>query len=396
MFNHDICVVGGCGRAGLPLAIAFADKKQKVIVYDRSKSRVDKVNSGVMPFLEEGCDEKLKQVIGKSLTATDNRDSVATAKFVIIVVDTPVDEHLNPVYSAMIELLKELLPSIVYDQCIVLRSTVYPGTAQRMNDFFKEKGARVHVTFCPERIAEGKALSELESLPQIVSAFDDKGLDEVSSLFKRLTKDIVILEPIEAELAKLFTNTWRYVQFSIANQLFMLASQYDFDFYKIYHAMTYNYPRTQGLPRPGFAAGPCLFKDTMQLAAFSNNTYFLGHAAMLVNEGLPNFIVQKLKSKTDLSNSNVGILGMAFKANSDDERDSLSFKLKRLLEIEAKAVYFTDVYIKRDYFISAEELVKICDIIIVAAPHEDYRSLKIGEDKLLVDIWNFYNKGGVF
>jgi len=395
MFNHDICVVGGCGRAGLPLAIAFADKKQKVIVYDRSKSRVDKVNSGVMPFLEEGCDEKLKQVIGKSLMATDNRDSVATAKFVIIVVDTPVDEHLNPVYSAMIELLKELLPSIVYDQCIVLRSTVYPGTAQRMNDFFKEKGARVHVTFCPERIAEGKALSELESLPQIVSAFDDKGLDEVSSLFKRLTKDIVILEPIEAELAKLFTNTWRYVQFSIANQLFMLASQYDFDFYKIYHAMTYNYPRTQGLPRPGFAAGPCLFKDTMQLAAFSNNTYFLGHAAMLVNEGLPNFIVQKLKSKTDLSNSNVGILGMAFKANSDDERDSLSFKLKRLLEIEAKAVYFTDVYIKRDYFISAEELVKICDIIIVAAPHEDYRSLKIGEDKLLVDIWNFYNKGGV-
>lgn len=395
MFNHDICVVGGCGRAGLPLAIAFADKKQKVIVYDRSKSRVDKVNSGVMPFLEEGCDEKLKQVIGKSLTATDNIDSVATAKFVIIVVDTPVDEHLNPVYSAMIELLKELLPSIVYDQCIVLRSTVYPGTAQRMNDFFKEKGARVHVTFCPERIAEGKALSELESLPQIVSAFDDKGLDEVSSLFKRLTKDIVVLEPIEAELAKLFTNTWRYVQFSIANQLFMLASQYDFDFYKIYHAMTYNYPRTQGLPRPGFAAGPCLFKDTMQLAAFSNNTYFLGHAAMLVNEGLPNFIVQKLKSKTDLSNSNVGILGMAFKANSDDERDSLSFKLKRLLEIEAKAVYFTDVYIKRDYFISAEELVKICDIIIVAAPHEDYRSLNISEDKLLVDIWNFYNKGGV-
>jgi len=394
MFEYDICVVGGCGRAGLPLAIAFTDKKQKVIIYDLNKSRVDKVNSGTMPFLEEGCEEKLKQVIGKSLIATDNRDSVAKAKFVIIVVDTPVDEHLNPVYSAMIELLEELVPGLVDDQCIVLRSTVYPGTAQRMNDFFKEKGARVHVAFCPERIAEGKALSELESLPQIVSAFDDKGLREVSSLFKILTKDIVILEPIEAELAKLFTNTWRYVQFSIANQLFMLASQYDLDFYKIYHAMTYKYPRTQGLPRPGFAAGPCLFKDTMQLAAFSNNTYFLGHAAMLVNEGLPNFIVQKLKSRTDLSDNNVGILGMAFKANSDDERDSLSFKLKRLLEREAKRVYCTDAYIKRDYFVSAEELVNICDIIIVSAPHEDYRSLKIGEDKLLVDIWNFYNKGG--
>jgi UDP-N-acetyl-D-mannosaminuronic acid dehydrogenase len=158
--------------------------------------------------------------------------------------------------------------------------------------------------------------------------------------------------------------------------------------------MTYKYPRAQDLPKPGFAAGPCLFKDTMQLAAFSSNTFFLGHAAMLINEGLPNYIVEKLKGKTPLQDKTVGILGMAFKANSDDERDSLSFKLKKLLEIEASKVYCADPYVRRDYFISAEELVEICDIIIVAAPHYEFKTLNISEDKILVDVWNFYGKGG--
>ena len=131
----------------------------------------------------------------------------------------------------------------------------------------------------------------------------------------------------------------------------------------------------------------------MQLAAFSTNTFFLGHAAMLINEGLPNYIVEKLKGKTDLQNKTVGILGMAFKANSDDERDSLSFKLKRLLEIESKKVYCTDPYVKRDYFVGAEDLVRICDIIIVATPHEEYKRLHIGDHRLLVDVWNLYGKG---
>jgi UDP-N-acetyl-D-mannosaminuronic acid dehydrogenase len=116
---------------------------------------------------------------------------------------------------------------------------------------------------------------------------------------------------------------------------------------------------------------------------------------MLINEGLPNYVVQRLKEKTNLREKSVGILGMAFKANSDDERDSLSFKLRKILEIEANKVYCSDVYIKRDYFISAEELVNKSDIIVVAAAHKEYKNLKIGENKILLDIWNFYGKGGL-
>jgi UDP-N-acetyl-D-mannosaminuronic acid dehydrogenase len=307
-----------------------------------------------------------------------------------------VEAHLNPQYTAMVNFFNDMLPYFVDGQYIILRSTVYPGTADRINRLLKEKKPKVNLAFCPERIVEGKALHELSSLPQIISAFDEQGIREVSDLFKKLTPDVVVLEPLEAELAKLFTNTWRYIQFSTANQFYMLANQYNLDFYKIYHGMTYKYPRTQGLPKAGFAAGPCLFKDTMQLAAFSNNSFFLGYCAMLINEGLPNYIVQRLKEKTDLREKTVGILGMAFKANSDDDRDSLAFKLKAILQIEAKALYCTDPLVKRDYFINVDKLINSCDIIVLAAPHDEYRNLKFKKNQVVVDVWNFYNKGGIF
>ena len=393
MFSFDVCVIGGCGRVGLPLSIAFADKGLNVVIYDLDKDRVDEVKSGLMPFREEGCEDRLKRVINKTLTIADSLDAISESRFVIITVGTPVDKHLNPDFSAMISFFQTLLPYLVSGQYVILRSTVYPGTAEKIVNFLQANGANVHLSFCPERIVEGKALAELTHLPQIVSAFDEECVQAVSDLFKTLTQDIVVVKPIEAELAKLFTNAWRYIQFSIANQFFILANQHGLDYSKIHYAITYKYPRAQDLPKPGFAAGPCLFKDTMQLAAFSSNSFFLGHAAMLVNEGLPNYIVQTLKTKTDLANQNVGILGMAFKADSDDERDSLSFKLKALLEVEAKKVYCTDPYVKRDYFVGAEDLVKMCDIIIVATPHEEYKRLHIGDNRLLVDVWNLYGKG---
>lgn len=377
---------------GLPLAIAFANKGLNVLIYDLDRNRMETVRNGVMPFLEEGCEEKLGRVINKSLKLIDDPASISQSKFLIVAIGTPLEEHLNPIYAGMRKSFQALLPYLAEGQFIILRSTVYPGTTQKLNEFLKENGAQVHLAFCPERIVEGKALAELESLPQIVSAFDDQTVQVASDLFRVLTKDIVVLEPIEAELAKLITNAWRYITFAAANQFFMLADKHGLDYRRIYQGVSYKYPRIQDLPKPGFAAGPCLFKDTMQMAAFSDNTFFLGHAAMLINEGLPNYIIQRLKEKVDLRDKSVGILGMSFKASSDDERDSLSFKLKRLLTMQAKTVYCTDPYVSRDYFVTAEELVEKSDIIIVATPHAQYRRLSIAKDKLVVDIWDFYRK----
>ena len=346
-----------------------------------------------MPFKEEGCEDKLKRVINKTLAIADGPACVSEARFIVITVATPFDLRSSPDFSVMLGLFDSLLPHLVSGQYIILRSTVYPGTTEKIHEFLTERGVDVHVAFCPERMVEGRALAELESLPQIVSALDEDGTQAAAALFKMLTRDIVVVTPKEAELAKLFANAWRYIQFSIANQFFQVADEHGLDYYRIHHAMAYKYPRAQNMPKPGLTGGPCLYKDTMHLTAFGNNHFSLGRAAASINEGLPDYIVQRLKARTDLSNLSVGILGMAFKADSDDERGSLSLKLKGLLEAEAKKVYCSDPFVGRDGYVSAEELIHTCDIIILATPHPEYHNLQIGEDKVLVDIWNFYGRG---
>ena len=238
-------------------------------------------------------------------------------------------------------------------------------------------GKHLHVAFCPERVAEGKALRELAELPQIISGCDETAVKMAGALFGRVAKSLITMSPLEAELTKIFTNVWRYIQFATANQFFMIAADQGVDFYRIHDAMTRDYPRMAGLPKGGFAAGPCLFKDTMQLAAANHNTFSLGHAAMLINEGLPDFLVRQLKLRYNLSRMKVGILGMAFKADSDDPRESLRYKLRKLLQYEAAEVLATDVYIENPSFFPLAEVLRRSDLLFVGAPHREYRALDI-------------------
>lgn len=392
--KYDVCVIGGCGHVGLPLAIMLAAKGKDVCIYDTNEKSIETIKSGIIPFMEEGAESLLKQVLANDkLHFSTCPDVVAESETAILIIGTPVDEHLNPKLRVMEEVIAELMPHFNEGQLLILRSTVYPGLSKHINDWLKEAGKNIHLAFCPERILEGKAIEELENLPQIISSFTDEGVKRASELFSLFTKDIIVVEPMEAELAKLFTNSWRYLKFAVANQFYMIANDYNLDFYNIYHAMTYNYHRTKDFPRPGFAAGPCLFKDTMQLAAFNNYNFHLGHTAMLINEGLPNYVVNQMKKQYILSEKKVGILGMAFKAESDDIRESLSYKLKKLLDIEAKEVLCADPYVKDVTFIDETTLLRESDIIVIAAPHKRYKNLDM-TNKKVIDIWNLLNNGG--
>jgi UDP-N-acetyl-D-mannosaminuronic acid dehydrogenase len=393
-FVHDVCIVGGCGHVGLPLAITFAARGLKVCIHDINEAAVASVGRGTMPFREPGTESALRDVIGRTLSVANDPRLIGQSRHVIVVIGTPVDEHLNPTYHAMRRFfVRQILPELKDGQCLILRSTVFPGTTTRLGELVAQSGRQVRVAFCPERVAEGKAMHELTELPQIVSGCDPEAEEMAAELFGRIARSIIRLSPLEAEFTKIFANVWRYIQFATANQFFMVATDNGLNFFKIYDALTRDYPRMAGLPSSGFAAGPCLFKDTMQLAAAATNGLPMGHAAMLINEGLPNFIVGHLKTRFPLSRMTVGILGMAFKADSDDPRESLSFKLRKVLEYEANEVLCTDVYVQDNRFLPVETVIERSDILILGSPHREYRSLEIPPSKPLIDVWNFYGKG---
>jgi UDP-N-acetyl-D-mannosaminuronic acid dehydrogenase len=389
-FDYDAAIAGGLGHVGLPLGIVFAKRGKKIILYDIDEQAIALVKAGKMPFSERGAQEQLQEVLGKTLEITSEKSVLSKARFIIISLGTPLDEHLNPEFGGFQKFFSEILDYLHDEQHIIIRSTIFPGTTEKLIDFLKSKGKKTKVSFCPERIAEGKAMEELVSLPQIVASLDDVARQEAKELFSILTDRILFLTPKEAEIAKLIANTWRYIQFAISNQFYVIATQNDVDFYRIYEAVTYDYPRLKGLPKAGFAAGPCLFKDTMQLAAYSNNVFFLGHAAMLINEGLPNFIVQQLKQKNQLAGKTVGILGMAFKADSDDSRESLSYKLKKILERDAKEVLCTDPYVRDPNLVGLQEVMEKSDIIILGAPHSVYKQIRMPAGKKVIDVWGFF------
>ena len=362
-FERDVVIVGGCGHVGLPLSLVFADRGLRVAIYDVDEKALALVQTGELPFDEKGGLEVLSRVLGVSLMASSEASIVSTAETVIVVTGTPIDEHMSPDPSAVPNVIRSLAPHLRDGQLLVLRSTLFPGVTALVEREVERLGKAIDVAYCPERIAEGRAMTELFEIPQLIASRSEAGFTRAESLFGKLTDKLRRLDPEEAELAKLFTNVWRYIRFATANQLYMIANDHGLDYERIRQAVTYAYPRASGLPGAGFTAGPCLLKDAMHLAAFNNNNFTLGHASMMVNEGLPLYVVSRLEQYHDLSSKVVGILGMAFKAESDDIRSSLSYKLKKILQFRAAGVLSVCVRrVAADRFRVAARIRRSCDL----------------------------------
>jgi UDP-N-acetyl-D-mannosaminuronic acid dehydrogenase len=348
----DVAIVGGCGHVGLPLGLAFADRGLCVELVDADAGKCQQVNRGKVPFAEPNADCVLARMLDAGrIRATTDPLAVAQAESVVVVIGTPIHEHHNPDLNAVQATISEIGKSLVDDQLLVLRSTVYPGVTAMVERLVERLGKDIDVAFCPERVAEGQAMTELCELPQIVASRSPRALDRATKLFRTLTHEIVFLDPEKAELAKLFTNTWRYINFATANQLNMMANDFGFDYERIRAAVTYKYPRAADLPSAGFAAGPCLFKDTMQRYDLSN-----------------------------LSNMTVGI------------RSSLSYKLRRILRFKAKEVLCHDPYVTSDPDLtSLEEVLASADLLVIATPHGQYTDVQTNLP--VIDIWNLREDG---
>jgi UDP-N-acetyl-D-mannosaminuronic acid dehydrogenase len=390
--DETIAILGGCGHVGLPLAVTFAARSCDVTIVDVDRSAVERINRGVMSFRDCGAEELLRAHAGKNLRATTDLAALAAADVVICVVGTPIDEHRNPEDGTLLELVAGLQSHLRAGQLFVLRSTVHPGATARVARWFDRHLPGVDVACCPERVAQGHAVEEIATLPQLVSGTTPRAAERARALFARIAPEVIELSPLEAELGKLLCNSWRYVTFAVANQFYALCAASGVDYSRVRDAITRHYPRLDGLPGAGFAAGPCLFKDTLQLTAFYDDDFSLGQAATAINEGFPRVLMAQLRG-LGLPGRKVGLLGMAFKADSDDRRDSLAFEMRKLLLLECEEVLCTDEYMRDDWLLPLERVLEEADVLVVTAPHARYRGLSIS--KPVLDPWNALGRGAL-
>lgn len=390
--------VVGAGRVGLPLAIFLASKGHTTYALDIDQEKVNLVKTGQMPFMEDGAAELLKKHLHKDLFISTDFSLLSQAKVIILTLGTPVDNNMNPSLVQIDSALATARPYLKKGQLLILRSTVSPGTTEYVKFYLKEVGYKVganyFLAFCPERIAEGKAIQELAEIPQIVGGTDRESTKKAAEFFRSLGNTVNSSDAVSAELAKLFTNMYRYINFAISNEFMILAGNHHRDIYQVVDLVNKNYKRG-GLALPGLTGGPCLFKDGFFLVddvPFAD----LITTSWKINESIPLFLIKKVRERTKLEGKKAVILGLAFKAEIDDTRESLAFKVKKALERERAKVYLHDPYVP-GYQNDLDDILKNADLIFLATNHNFYKEMDIAKVKKLVskscvvcDVWNVF------
>jgi UDP-N-acetyl-D-mannosaminuronic acid dehydrogenase len=400
---HDISVIG-LGRVGLPLALAFADAGLRVLGVDKDTERLEAVRSRRMPFKEPGTDELLARV---ELDVTSHASDAAGSDAIVLTLGTPTFSHIEIDMGDIRSVLDDLLPVLRKGQLLVLRSTVAPGTTEFVAGYLeKHRGFRVgedvYVAHVPERIAADRFLEEIGTLPCIVGGVGDASAERAAALFEPLGAPVVQTTPVQAELAKVWTNILRYATFALPNLLMMDCERYGANVFDVIELINRGYPRG-GMAAPGLTAGTCLRKDF----AFSEEKS-TGPGMLLgvsrVHESVPLFLVDGARRRLgSLRERKVAVLGLSFKRDTDDERDSLSHKLIRLLERELADVAVHDPVVATPTA-SFDEAVAGADVVIVATNHSAYSTAEAlqaiadgaGTDCLVVDPWNALGAAQVF
>lgn len=407
--KEKIVSVIGIGRVGLPLAMIFARDGYFVYGIGRDEEKVKKINDGKMPFIEKGGAKLLKKIIGKNFIATTDYSYIKKSDHIILTLGTPIDENMNPSYDQINVAFENAKKYFKPGQTLILRSTVSPRTTQYVGSMINDiKGLTVgknfYLAFCPERIAEGEALTEIKGLPQLVGGVDKKSTKLASNLFKKIGIQVIATDDVSAELAKLFTNMYRYINFAIANEFMVIAGNYHRDIHNIVNLVNHKYKRG-GISLPGLTGGPCLFKDGFFLI---NDLPFadLISTSWKINESVPVLLVKRVRERMKLDGKKVAILGLAFKAEIDDIRESLSFKVRKALLRERAKVALHDPYVKEysNQVIEKDvyKAIEGADLIFIATRHKAYTKLNLqkvkqlaNKDCMVCDIWNVLGTGKI-
>jgi UDP-N-acetyl-D-mannosaminuronic acid dehydrogenase len=398
----------GLGRVGLPLALCFADRGLRVLGVDHDAKVLSSLRAGQMPFNEAGTQALLDRVRRSGrLELTDRAADAAQADDIVITIGTPSFSHIESDLRQVRAALDDLLPLLRPGHSLILRSTIAPGTTDFVAGYLEKRrglrvGEDVFVAHAPERIAAGRFLEEISTLPCIIGGVCEKSTERAASLFSVFGAPIVRTTPVQAELAKIWTNILRYATFALPNLLMMDCESYGANVFEVIDLINRDYPRG-GIAMPGLTAGTCLRKDFAFSEERSHGPGML-LAVSRVNESVPLFLVEGVKRRVGpLGSRKVGVLGLTFKRDTDDERDSLSPKLIRLLERELADVAVCDPHAPTPTQ-PLSDTVRDADVVIVATNHSEFERPETfkqihalaSDDCLLVDPWNTLGTGQVF
>ena len=405
--DHDVAIIG-CGRVGLPLALSFAERGLRTLGVENDSERLSAVRGARMPFDEPGAQDALERVTAAGTIAwTDRAADAARAEHIVITLGTPSFSHIEIDMRDIRSALDDLLPVLQPGHTLILRSTIAPGTTDFVAGYLAkhrgfEIGEDVFVAHVPERIAAGRFMEEIVSLPCIVGGVGERSGEAAARLFEVFGAPIRQTTPIQAELAKIWTNILRYTMFALPNRLMMECEMYGANVFEVIDLINRDYPRG-GMPQPGFTAGTCLRKDFTFSEERSPAPGML-LAVSRVHESVPLFIVEGLKRRLgSLEGRKVAVLGLAFKADTDDERDSLAHKLIRLLERELADVAVHDPLVQTPTQ-SFGEAVLDAEAVVIATNHSAFRGAGVlraiadsaKADAIIADPWDTFGAAQVF
>jgi len=397
--ENDICIIG-LGRVGLPLALSLEEQGFSVAGVDVNPEVNKAIQNGKMPFHEPGYDELIKN----SNIEVHTPDNYPEADSYVITVGTPLGQHIETDLTSVISVVNSIKEQInLTDKTIILRSTVAPYTTKHIATLLNASGysvgENVFLAMCPERIVEGKAYEELKQLPQVIGAADDESHKRAKDIFGSFGIDCLFGSYIEAELAKLFTNGYRYINFAIPNYFANIAQNFGVDIFNLFRIMNTGYDRNKGLKLPGLSSGTCLRKDwglinenfpqtDLFLHAYKTNEYYPIEPIHLLND--------------EMTGKNIGILGYSMKRDTDDTRDSLVPKIIRYinryvpnsvrihepnLNVDSE---ITDSFNNNNFYnYKMSEVIKKSDIIFLAMNHSNFDDLdkSLFKGKIVIDYW---------
>lgn len=403
-----LCV--GVGHVGLPLSLKFWQAGHAVTLVDIDQTKIDALRAGRMPFREDGCEEIIAAAGRDSRLLPVTYDdpgfvpAVQAADYVVMTLGTPLGADYSFRFDQYFHVLDCIAPHLRRGVTLVVRSTVAPlftrnvVSARLGSERDWVPGVDFFPSFCPERLLQGNALQDIDDLPEIIGADDPETAERAAALFCTLGphKQCLHVSTVEAELAKLFLNTFRYTLFGLANEFALSAEQYGANIFAILGAANAEYVRG-GIPRPGPSRGPCLGKDTAALA-FSSTSSLIAHAALKTNENLVIHVVSDLRAELhSFVGRRVGVLGLAFKSGTDDVRDNLSTPLINLLDREgAHSVVYDPLVPGHD----DPTVLRGCDALVLMTAHPELRGWTPDEVETLCgrpraevfvfDVWNVW------